>query len=112
MRAARGNTERGRIPSTLQCGSREADRPATALIARRSRAPGAGRRLRQDRLDRAGIDRLRQVMIEARLERAALVVALSPAGDRDEADRLAPWLGADRARDRETVQLRHADVEQ
>src|SRR5262245_45397385 len=59
-----------------------------------------------------GVQRLREVTVEARGRRPALVLLLAPSRQRDNHRAAAPALLADHASCVVAVQARHADVEQ
>src|SRR6266478_4562660 len=85
----------------------------TDLRARRDSGSRGGRIVRAEQGEElVEVDRLRQVRVEAGLERVADVVRLTVASERDEARRAEPSAPAHAARDLETVDVRQADVTQ
>src|SRR5690348_3102062 len=91
-----------------QAGGPGAEAPAEAGASARRLAR---KRIGHERPEHVEVERLREVMVEARFLRAPLVLALAPSGDRHQHHRAAPVRGADRARHVVAVVLRHADIE-
>ena len=63
-------------------------------------------------MQRAGLDRLDDVVIEAGLVRAAAILVLAPAGQGDDGGPLQAGLAAEPAADLVAVHAGHADIEQ
>src|SRR6185369_4084852 len=90
-RACRGGSRSGCARTNFSCNDRDfAKRTPDVLVSLEVAAEQWTEALR--------IDRLRDVMIEAGLERSAFVLALPPTGYGDQLHRLAPRLGADTLR--------------
>src|SRR5690606_20860909 len=84
----------------------------TGLDSRSSVLRSAGRGPRNELPEGAAVDGLRQVLVEAGLERLALVLLLRPARKREQPDQLAVGTCPDAPRDLVAVHLGQADVEQ
>src|SRR5690242_8637451 len=66
----------------------------------------------QQRLEAAGVDGLRQMLIEAGRQRPLLVLLLAPAGNGDQRHIATPARAPDALRQLVAVEFRHSDVEE